>query len=157
MVNTFNNRIVVTTASCAFCNGVEEGAELSLTGLQDYNTCQTNKLDHPDMVDYLGRGEFFTDNDDKEEDGWGDCYEVSKHRHHCVQNLIFLFQSLLNGKVRKAEVTWLASGTWTVDNICFDWDDPDYNVWICTGDGTSLTAYYTLILECSESDITSCP
>ena len=27
----------------------------------------------------------------------------------------------------------LGSGTWTVDNVCFDWDDSAYNVWVCTG------------------------
>ena len=28
------------------------------------------------MEDYTSRGDFFTVNDDKEEDGWGGCYEV---------------------------------------------------------------------------------
>ena len=70
---------------------------------------------------------------------------------------LFLFQSALKGLVREAEVKWLGSGIWTVDNVCFDWNDPAYNVWVCTGDGSSLTAYYTMSLECSESDMTSCP
>ena len=39
----------------------------------------------------------------------------------------------MNGAV----VRWEGTGTWTVDKICFDWSDPDVNVWVCTvaGDG----------------------
>jgi len=113
---------------------------MRLTGLQDYISCHTNKLDHAGVEDYVTRGDFFTVNDDKEEDGWGGCYE-----------------SALKGKVRAAEVTWLGSGTWTVDNICFDWDDSAYNVWVCTGSGLGLTEGQMMNLECSESSMTSCP
>ena len=72
--STLLTRIVVTTASCADCSS--EGAEMRLTGLQDYISCHTNKLDHAGVQDYESRGDFFTVNDDKEEDGWGGCYEV---------------------------------------------------------------------------------
>ena len=68
-----------------------------------------------------------------------------------------LVQSALKGKVRAAEVTWVGSGTWTVDNICFDWDDSAYNVWVCTGSGLGLTEGQMMNLECSESSMTSCP
>ena len=51
---------------------------MKLTGLQDYIPCHTNKLDHAGVEDYTSRGDFFTVNDDKEDDGWGGCYEVSK-------------------------------------------------------------------------------
>jgi len=137
--STLLTRIVVTTKTCSGCS--DEGAELRLTGLQDYITCHTNKLDHAGVTDYSDRGDFFTQNDDKEEDGWGGCYE-----------------SALKGKVRNAEVTWLGSGTWTVDNICFDWDDSAYNVWKCSGSGLGLTTGQQMSLTCVESEhLTSCP
>ena len=72
----------MTTTACSGCS--DEGAELRLTGLQDYITCHTNKLDHAGVTDYSDRGDFFTQNDDKEEDGWGGCYEVSKVLAHFV-------------------------------------------------------------------------
>ena len=71
----------MTTTACSSCSS-DEGAELRLTGLQDYITCHTNKLDHAGVTDYSDRGDFFTQNDDKEEDGWGGCYKVSKVLAH---------------------------------------------------------------------------
>ena len=60
--------------------------------------------------------------------------------------------------MRNAEVTWLGSGTWTVDNICFDWDDSAYNVWKCSGSGLGLTTDEQMSLTCVESEhLTSCP
>ena len=82
--STLLTRIVVTTASCADCSS--EGAEMRLTGRQDYISCHTNKLDHAGVKDYEARGDFFTVNDDKEEDGWGGCYEVrnTDSWSHCL-------------------------------------------------------------------------
>ena len=56
-----------------------------------------------------------------------------------------------------AVVQWIGSGMWTVDNICFDWDNETNPVWICYGDGSELTAFYSLTLTCEEQSILSCP
>ena len=73
-------RIIVKTDSCESCDPSDEGITLHLTGLQDYITCNTNKLNHADKTDFSPseNGEFFADEngDDKVEDGWGACYEV---------------------------------------------------------------------------------
>ena len=58
-----------------------QGIHLDLTGLQDYITCTTNKLNHPDITDFspAQNGEFYADpdtGDNQYEDGWGSCYEV---------------------------------------------------------------------------------
>ena len=73
-------RIVVKTSSCESCSDSDEGITLQLTGLQDYIKCNTNNLNHADKTDFSPsqNGEFFTDTDDKVDDGWGACYEVNK-------------------------------------------------------------------------------
>ena len=72
-----------------------QGITLDLTGLQDYITCTTNKLNHPDQTDFTPdqKGEFFADpisGDDKVEDGWGACYEV-RILEKTIINLIIYF------------------------------------------------------------------
>ena len=61
-----------------------QGITLELTGLQDYITCNTDKLDHADKTDFspAQNGDFFADpsGDDQVEDGWGACYEVGQTR-----------------------------------------------------------------------------
>ena len=148
--------ISVTTASCEGCDHNQEGDKrrkkrslhyegvyMVLTGLQDYIKCETNTLDHADIIDFSLDGligKFSTEEDDKVADGWGGCYA-----------------SALKGEVNGAVVRWEGTGTWTVDKICFDWSDPDVNVWVCTGDGTSLTAGQEMTLTCSKSDDFECP
>lgn len=135
-------RIVVKTSSCESCSDSDEGITLQLTGLQDYIKCNTNNLNHADKTDFSPsqNGEFFTETDDKVDDGWGACYE-----------------SALKGQVNAAVVSWVGSGTWTVDSICFDWSDADVNVWVCSGDGSSLTAYQEMPLTCEELESRTCP
>ena len=63
-----------------------QGITLDLTGLQDYITCTTNKLNHPDITDFspAQNGEFYADpetGDDQYEDGWGSCYQVGNTQH----------------------------------------------------------------------------
>ena len=69
------NRIVVKTANCDNCD-VDEGIHLKLTG--NGVTCNTDKLNHPDEIDFATgqTAMFFTETDDKLEDGWCNCYEV---------------------------------------------------------------------------------
>ena len=71
-------RIVVKTSGCESCSPSDEGITLQLTGLQSYIKCNTNNLNHADKTDFSPsqNGEFFTDTDDKVDDGWGACYEV---------------------------------------------------------------------------------
>merc|ERR1711934_861132 len=122
-------RIVVKTSSCESCSPSDEGITLQLTGLQNYIKCNTNNLNHVDKTDFSPsqNGEFFTDTDDKEEDGWGACYE-----------------SALKGEVNAAVVSWVGSGGWT---------DNDVNVWVCSGDGSSLSANQEMALTCEEQDL----
>jgi len=139
-------RIIVKTTSCENCDPSDEGIHLDLTGLQDYITCTTNKLNHPDTTDFTPaqKGEFFADpdlGDDKVEDGWGACYE-----------------SALKGQVNAAVVSWRGSGTWTVGDICFDWSDSDVNVWVCSGDGSGLSnGDNPKALSCEELNARTCP
>ena len=70
------NRIVVKTANCNDCTS-DEGIHLELTGTNGI-TCNTDKLNHPDEIDFATgqTAMFFTETDDKLEDGWCNCYEV---------------------------------------------------------------------------------
>ena len=39
-----------------------------------------------------------------------------------------------------------------------DWSDPDYDVWVCSGDGSGLNAFEELPLSCSRQEgIKTCP
>merc|ERR1712110_828852 len=106
--------------SCEDCDPSDEGIHLDLTGLQDYITCTTNKLNHPDITD---------------------------------------FSPAQNGEVNAALVSWRGSGSWTVGDICFDWSDNDVPVWVCSGDGSSLSNGDTpKALDCNKlGSTTSCP
>ena len=85
-------RIVVKTSSCESCSDSDEGITLQLTGLQDYIKCNTNNLNHADKTDFSPsqNGEFFTETDDKVDDGWGACYEVKERFFKNVATFSFL-------------------------------------------------------------------
>ena len=70
---------------------------------------------------------------------------------------MFFPQSALKGEVNAATVSWQGSGSWTVGDICFDWSDTDVNVWVCSGDGSSLSNGDELPLSCDELDARTCP
>jgi len=132
------NRIVITSSGCTDCT--TEGADMTLTGRQPDIQCQTVDLDHPGIPDYVSRGDFDADKEGPHENGWGSCHK-----------------SALEGKVTAAVVTWRGEGTWTPDNLCFDWDNTSYEVSICAGDGSTLASGETMTLTCTQSTQTSCP
>ena len=88
-------RIVVKTSSCESCSDSDEGITLQLTGLQSYIKCNTNNLNHADKTDFSPsqNGEFFTETDDKVDDGWGACYEVKEERFFKNVATFILFSS----------------------------------------------------------------
>ena len=75
-----------------------------------------------------------------------------------------------------ATVTWVGEGSWTPDNLCFDWDHEAYQVWTCTvlyctvlyctvlyqvwtctnTEGATLAKGESLQLTCSESSNFRC-
>ena len=68
-----------------------------------------------------------------------ECVEVhcSNQGFHCVS-----VQSALEAKVTAATVKWVGEGSWTPDNLCFDWDHEAYQVWTCT-------VLYCTVLYCT--------
>jgi len=140
---TLLRQIVFTSESCTGCS--TEGVDMILTGTlleEPKPMCKTNALDNPQNIDYASKGLF----EAEEQEigwGWGTCY-----------------QSPLSGQVSAAEVTWVGEGTWTLDNVCFDWVDPAETklVSICRNTmGASLSNGESATLECEVSDIKQCP
>ena len=46
-----------------------------------------------------------------------------------------------------ATVKWVGEGSWTLDNLCFDWDHEAYQVWTCTV--LYCTVLYCTVLYCT--------
>ena len=43
-----------------------------------------------------------------------------------------------------------------MDKICFDWENTNFEVYVCSGDGSSLTNGQELELSCVPTDKTDC-
>ena len=70
---------------------------------------------------------------------------------------MLLLQSALEAKVTAATVRWVGAGRWTPDNICFDWDNENYQVWTCVNQNhTSLARGEAVQLKCNESSKFRC-
>jgi len=135
-------QIVFTSQSCEDC--VKEGVDMTLTGTDleiPQPMCKTDGLDNPQNIDYVLRG-VFTAEEQEVGWGWGTCY-----------------QSPLNGEVTMANVTWVGEGTWTPDNVCFDWDNENTLISICRNtNGASLSTGGTVELLCeTPPDLKECP
>ena len=67
----------------------------------------------------------------------------------------------MNGQVSAASITWVGEGTWTPDNVCFDWVDPAETklVSICRNTmGASLSNGESATLECEVgAGLKQCP
>jgi len=125
-----------TSDDCVGCD--KEGVNMILigsdTGVQ--HNCTTVNLDHPEQTDFQNNAIFSTATDDPKTTGWGDCWEAP-----------------LKGKVSAATVTWTGTGTWSPNNICFDWSDPESFVTICSispGTLPHLTNGDSVSLQCSQ-------
>ena len=46
-----------------------------------------------------------------------------------------------------ATVKWVGEGSWTLDNLCFDWDHEAYQVWTCTV--LHCTVLHCTVLHCT--------
>ena len=68
---------------------------------------------------------------------------------HCSNQCCHCFsvQSALEAKVTAATVKWVGEGSWTLDNLCFDWDHEAYQVWTCTV--LYCTVVYCTVLYCT--------
>ena len=73
--------------------------------------------------------------------GWDSCYQRG-----------------MEGEITAATATWTGEGTWSPDNICFDWDKETNRVSVCTFPaGTSLSNGQSATLACIKGDTTECP
>jgi len=118
------------------CDGCDkEGVNMTLTGsdsLASPPTCKTVDLDHPNQDDF-SQTSTFNATTEEQYIGWDECYEAG-----------------LDGSVSAALVTWTGSGTWSPVSICFDWDDDNSYVTICTFEpGTTVTPGEEKSLGCA--------
>jgi len=121
--------ITISTEKCEECPGsmgmTEEGG-LQVTLENRLQSCTSNGLDNPELIDYAaGRTSFFDgENDDENEDGLGGCE----------------FADLKVG-LSSGNVTWTGSGTWTAAEqmpLCINFFGDDKPTCCCNLETRSL-------------------
>jgi len=138
--STLLTKMVFNSNGCDGCT--TEGVNMTLTGSIFVATppeCKTVNLDHPGTPDYVSKGTFLATHDEQN-NGWASCYRRG-----------------LEGQISEAEVTWTGEGTWSPNNICFDWDKESFLVSVCIfPDGTTLNTGENAVLTCSMGSVTDC-